>query len=147
MCRYYSAKVFLFKCKFVGIGAFSNRNGIAFVHFSCKNLLANTIFNVVLNGTFQRSCSKLNIVSLFSNQFFGFVCNGYVVAKFLYSFKQPRSSMSIICFMAARSSWSKVIISSKRLRNSGANCLLKLFCIRRAHVLCLVRYAKWHSYW
>ena len=88
MCRYYSAKVLLFKCKFVGIGAFSNRNGIAFVHFSCKNLLANAIFNVVLNGTFQRSCSKLNIVSLFSNQFFGFVCNGYVVAKFLYSFKQ-----------------------------------------------------------
>ena len=88
MCRYYSAKVFLFKCKFVGIGAFPNRNGIAFVHFSCKNLLANAIFNVVLNGTFQRSCSKLNIVSLFSNQFFGFVCNGYVVAKLLYSFKQ-----------------------------------------------------------
>ena len=51
---------------------------------------------------------------------------------------KPLSSPLMIWRIALISSWSKVMISSRRFRNSGENCLLSAFCmILRAYSLSL----------
>lgn len=54
---------------------------------------------------------------------------------------KPFNSISIIFSIASSESWSKVIISSTRFRNSGANDLFKAFCITpREYSLSSVRF-------
>ena len=89
-----------------------------------------------LDSTLQWTRTKLYIISLRCHILLGFICYLHLVAQFMHTLEQTFEFNVDIFLIASRSSWSKVIISSKRLRNSGANCLLRLFwMIARARSL------------
>ncbi|EHO74080.1 hypothetical protein HMPREF9944_00225 [Segatella maculosa OT 289] len=61
----------LFEKQFFLTGSFAHANRVTLSERVGENLFAYAIFDIVLNGAFQRPCTKLYVISFRCNEFFG----------------------------------------------------------------------------
>ena len=75
--------------EFFFFGMFVGVDGVAALQFTAQDALADTVFDVVLDGAFERAGSELYVVALRGYKLLGSVADGQVIAHVLYPLEEP----------------------------------------------------------
>ncbi len=115
-CGFAGFNALEFKVVFVSDVDFDKVFALEFISEHC---LRERVFDVVFDGSSQRSCAKFGIIAFLEKEFLGSVGKLELQTVLNYPFKYFVQLVSNDCLQTSFESGLKTITSSIRLRNSG----------------------------